>query len=376
MNGPFARPMVGPDGGQFVMPLDPNASAGGFNWSGMLDVFRGNPPPAARPNPGPAPFNFSIPDLEMPQVPTGGVGSGQTYRPTPNAYRQDAQVDPSLGARETYAQGRAARIGELLSQAQEQNSAINPWDRNVWMRMLAMIPGMAGAAPGTVGRVAGETINDWNNQYRDINDRNLTLALTGEDVNSEAAEAGFGRMSGEHQTREGNVDRRYQTDVSNNQLQNQAGLVNFQEAGQNARAGASLQAQLAMAAFNQRLAELGLARSFILPQPGQASLQAGGQIAGVLGPEIQQQAVQRQAQRGLESLIQSEIALGGTSRDRQINRVHARMQELVGAGVNLSKPPRGTQADPAALARYYISQGVPLDNTAVLDAFPGFAVPE
>ena len=179
----------------------------GFTWPEPY----GGPGPTAPAVPsanGPAPFNYSMPaPVPVPQI-SAGVGGGGRFTPTLNPDAPETTVDPALASRETFARERQGRIMELIAQARAAGADSDPWARNVWQRVLAMVPGLAGAEPGRMGAVGAATLDDWNSQHRASLDRELELAFMGEEEGTRAAEAGFARQTGEHQVGETNNERR------------------------------------------------------------------------------------------------------------------------------------------------------------------------
>ena len=184
-----------------------------------------------------------------------------------------------------------------------------------------------------------------------------------------SAEAGFAADSGDFQAESGTAQDQYQTRNANiqNRYSNdvrQAGVRN-----QAAAAGADQQARIAAMEYERQMAAL----QALSGMGGPGGLEASRGMFSDLDPSLQAGADESLRTSGLANVIQQEVAGAGGNAGRARRAIHARMESM--AGQSIPQPPR-TLTDPAALARYYIQQGVPLTHPDVARAFPGIGAPE
>ena len=377
---------VGPLTGTPAMPAsgatpDDQAFWGDHTGTGLMpweravgQMFGGGEASAGGAAPTPGDPNFGVTPVPDIPFPTGGGGSVQRFNPEAMPYREARTVDPSLASREAYAGDRLGRIEQLVRGNMDRQTP-SPWEQNVWRRLLAIAGPLSSAPSGEMGNVGARTLAGWNETHDARLDRRLRMELGLEDERGRSAEAGFARESGEHTARERTQDDRFAVDTTNVGQENQAGQQFTGDQNRASLSAADNALRLSIAQFEHQNAQRDRALGFILPQGGPASLRAFGQEAGRLGPEVAGPAMETQARRGLEALITNEAALAGGNAQRQGNRVHQTMERIAGGAIPRPPRQRGDTLSAAALARHY-SRYVPLDNSEVMNEFPGFAAAE
>lgn len=338
------------------------------------DMFGGGAatPQAAGPPPIP---NFNIPQRPEVPFPTFSGGGAATFTPEnlPNAPTLTA--DPALASREEYMRGREGRVMDIINRSIANTREGDPMERPWWQRVGELF-GTA-AQSQDVAHMGGDIwgqIDGWRQEQRQIERDVAQLELGAEDVRGQTAESGFARQSGEHAVGQQNLQNQFNVDTANVGQRNNASQFNVGERNASSRAAQSAQLQLALARYQELQGRIDAATNLAAQQGGAGGFAAAGSMFQDLDPSIGQGVMTRQAETGLVRIIENSRAMAGNNENRQANAIHHAMEGL--AGHTLPRPNRNVlkSGDPAMLARYYVQQGVPLDNAQVLSNYPGFSV--
>lgn len=319
-------------------------------------------PPPPQPHFGPVP-GIDINPSEF------GIGTGPSMTPIPDAATipppPDRTIDPALAERELAMEKRGGRIHDIYSQylsgLESEDPSKQPW----WRRLGAMASAMgAGGDLAHAGVASGSVLEHEAQQRAAIRDAVMRMGLSEEDVGMDTTNAHLASVSGAHNVGEENTQGRYATDVTNLDRQDSRHVAQVQEGNQNARTTWQVNNQVALARYQQALAELHAAQQAVAGGGGEAGLAATESMFGRLPEQMQVAATEQQARRGLTAMI---------TQAREPGRIHRQMEAV--AGHNLPRMPDMNQHSPEQIAEWYVSHGVNLASPAIIHAFPGFGAP-